>query len=983
MPRARTLALRTGSALLASALALGGLLVASPASSAPAPAQLVVSRVGTPGGTIGSGPSPVALVTVNADGSASSTAEVDLPVAASGSNRPLTLSGTSDAQGGLSLAADGSGLAIAGFGATPGQFSGDPKDQSAATAPREAGWIGADGSVDTSTVLTGLYDKDNVRSAATADGSSFYVAGKKGKESAADGVVLAARGSSSATIITDQDSNFRTVGIAGGRLWASSDKTATVGVSTLGTGLPTAAVGKVTTTPISTAAVQVGGAAGTPNGFALLDRDGDGQPDTAYVVVETSGIYKYALSGGSWMPRGSIPGAFQSIAARVQGGSAELYTLRLASPDANDLVAFTDTAASDADVAAGAATTLATAPAGTAFRGVALAPTGWNPPGSGSGGGGPGEPAPTIAADQPGLPLAVGDPTNPTLGLTVGSTDADPASLTVAVTANSAPAVAVDPVVSGTGERRTLAVTPGSVGTSTLTLTVTDPATEETATTTVVVGVSAATPGLTDARYLDGAADASSAIDVGDGYMIVADDETNTLRLYSRTVSGQPVRTWNFNSAGGFSGEGDLEAAARVGDTIYWMGSHSNNKSSVYKPQRSVLFTTTVTGSGADTQLAYGGKYTGLRQDLLAWDAAHGDRLGLDVGCSLAGGTHPDVSAGCNIEGFEVAPDDPTTGLIGFRSPLVGGKAVVVPVHDLPGLIGASTGAASFGDPILLDLGGRTIRELRRNDLGQYLITAGVPDDGDAALGWALYRWDGRAGTAPVLLRSLPSDTGAAGQEAGSWESIVSVPDLDSASTVQLITDNGTTVFYGDGTAGKDISPAALQKSRTATFALAASALPGGDGDGDGSGSGDGDGSGDGGSTTPATLHLSATTVTAGGTLRLTGAGFTAGERVSVVLHSTPVTLATTTASATGSIALSVTIPASTPAGAHTLVVTGADSGLTASAALTVAAAAADPALASTGSDLLGGLGLASAFVIFGLIAWRMREWGNGHIHRP
>jgi hypothetical protein len=98
--------------------------------------------------------------------------------------------------------------------------------------------------------------------------------------------------------------------------------------------------------------------------------------------------------------------------------------------------------------------------------------------------------------------------------------------------------------------------------------------------------------------------------------------------------------------------------------------------------------------------------------------------------------------------------------------------------------------------------------------------------------------------------------------------------------------------------------------------------------------------------------------VAPGGSLSVSGTGFTPGERVAIELHSTPVTLALSTADATGAIAAEVTIPAGTEPGEHTIVLTGLDSGRTASAAITVtqAATGAAAALPATGAALPVGL---------------------------
>jgi hypothetical protein len=57
--------------------------------------------------------------------------------------------------------------------------------------------------------------------------------------------------------------------------------------------------------------------------------------------------------------------------------------------------------------------------------------------------------------------------------------------------------------------------------------------------------------------------------------------------------------------------------------------------------------------------------------------------------------------------------------------------------------------------------------------------------------------------------------------------------------------------------------------------------------------------------------------------------GFAAGETVDAVLHSTPQTLASATASTTGALSYSFTVPSGLPDGAHSVVFTGATSGVT------------------------------------------------------
>ena len=101
-------------------------------------------------------------------------------------------------------------------------------------------------------------------------------------------------------------------------------------------------------------------------------------------------------------------------------------------------------------------------------------------------------------------------------------------------------------------------------------------------------------------------------------------------------------------------------------------------------------------------------------------------------------------------------------------------------------------------------------------------------------------------------------------------------------------------------------------------------------------------------------LHLSRDAVTAGDELRVEVTGLVPGELVDIELHSDPVVLGELRADAAGELRARLAIPASTPAGTHSIVVYAAASG-SAAAELEVRAApgSADPGdLASTGVQL-------------------------------
>ncbi|SOB85543.1 hypothetical protein SAMN06272789_5831 [Streptomyces sp. 1331.2] len=425
---------------------------------------------------------------------------------------------------------------------------------------------------------------------------------------------------------------------------------------------------------------------------------------------------------------------------------------------------------------------------------------------------------PTISFSAGYLSGAVGATGDPTVTVTVAQSGASASALTVAATASTRSTVARtgDVTVTDTGAARTLSVTAQGVGYTDLTVKVTGLG-GLSATRTLHYAASAAVQYSAASRYLTGSSDASAAVDAGGGFIVVGDDESNTLRLYDRNNSGAPVRSWDFSTALGVSKEIDIEAATRVGNTIYWTGSLGNNKDGVVKPDRHTVFATTITGSGAATQLTLAGQYHGLRDDLIDWDSANGDRYGFAAGA--ADGQVPKQIDGFNVEGLEFAPGSSTTAYVGFRAPLTpavtGGRALLVPVTDFPSLLDGSASHATFGDPIELDLGGLSVRDIRRNDLGQYLIVAGSWAAEDNSAPYALYRWNGLPGSQPVKLVDLPTG------DYGAWEAVPDVPDLDApGARAQLITDDGSADLYHDGTAAKDLTHPEWKKSRSTWFTL-------------------------------------------------------------------------------------------------------------------------------------------------------------------
>ena len=99
------------------------------------------------------------------------------------------------------------------------------------------------------------------------------------------------------------------------------------------------------------------------------------------------------------------------------------------------------------------------------------------------------------------------------------------------------------------------------------------------------VTVSAGEFSLSKPVLFEGAVDGSAAADVGDGFSVGATDEDNEFRLYD-VKGGLSLKKLDVGveaavkSALGVEKikECDVEGAAKIGDLIFWIGSHGRNK---------------------------------------------------------------------------------------------------------------------------------------------------------------------------------------------------------------------------------------------------------------------------------------------------------------------------------------------------------------------------------------------------------------------
>lgn len=240
-------------------------------------------------------------------------------------------------------------------------------------------------------------------------------------------------------------------------------------------------------------------------------------------------------------------------------------------------------------------------------------------------------------------------------------------------------------------------------------------------------GLTAATP----TEYF-GTCSASAGAFLDAAHFVAASDEDSVLRVY-RVGASQPVATLDLS---GFLAldrqrpEADLEGAARAGDRIWWIGSHSRTAEGKRAPNRQCLFATRLAPApaGPPGLEPLGRPYRRLLDDLLAAPSLQ------SVPLAGAAALAPEAG-GVNIEGLAAAPDGPVW--IGFRSPVPAGRALLVPLLNPEAILRGER--AQLGEPARLDLSGLGVRDLLWAG-GRCWILAGPADGGGS---FRLYVWEG------------------------------------------------------------------------------------------------------------------------------------------------------------------------------------------------------------------------------------------------
>jgi hypothetical protein len=334
-------------------LSASSLSLVSLASAAPiTPGNFVLLRVGDGATTLTTASAAVFLEEYTPTGSPVQT--IAVPTTTVGSNRRLTIAGSSTAEGGLSISPDGRYITFTGYDAAPATAS--IATSTTVANNRIVGVLDTvTGTLDTSTVYTTAFSGQSIRGA-TTDGTNIWaVGGTGGVQTTTIGAV------GTATQLSTAPTNLRRIEIFNGQLYIGTGAAGFQGVSAVGTGTPTA-TGQTTT--------LLSGFTGTQSTYDFWFAN----PTTLYVADDRAvgsggGIQKWTQSAGVWslaytLSTGTGATSVRGLTGAFVGGTATLYATSTQAGSNNNFVFVTDTGASSAY------NVLATSGTNRLFRGI-------------------------------------------------------------------------------------------------------------------------------------------------------------------------------------------------------------------------------------------------------------------------------------------------------------------------------------------------------------------------------------------------------------------------------------------------------------------------------------------------------------------------------------------------------------------------------------------------------------------------------------
>ncbi|MBD2566149.1 MULTISPECIES: DUF3616 domain-containing protein [Nostoc] len=273
-----------------------------------------------------------------------------------------------------------------------------------------------------------------------------------------------------------------------------------------------------------------------------------------------------------------------------------------------------------------------------------------------------------------------------------------------------------------------------------------------------------------------GICDSSAGVAIANkNQFVVANDEDNLLRVYqsANNSSGKTIVDLGQLLPAPTKIEMDIEGSATIDNIVYWITSHARNSQGELRPTRHNFLAVKFTVTGEEVNvLRVGHSYRNLLGDMLIKNKQIKKFL------ESAELLPPEAEGGLNIEGLCSTPNKEL--YIGFRNPIPNQKSLLIPLKKPADLVNKAGVSADFGDPILLDLGGRGIRSIEYCEAHKiYLIIAGAFDN---VSNFALYQWSGNVQENPELIDfTFPEDFRP--------ESLFFYPDREDE--LQIMSDDG------------------------------------------------------------------------------------------------------------------------------------------------------------------------------------------------
>ena len=360
---------------LALLVATSVVLAVSSLNAAPFTADnIVVCRVGDGAAALTSAATPVFLDEFTPAGAL--VQSIAMPTTVNGANQISTAAGTATNECAITRSANGNYLLITGYNAAAGTAA--VATSTSAAVPRVIGRVDVNGVIDTTTTTTS-FSGSGIRSATSDNGTNLWAVGS------GTGVIYTTLGGSGAPIIVSNTAtNLRVINNFGGQLYIASGAGA-LRSAAVGTGLPTTTGQTITSLPGMPTATN------TFNGFFFADLNaGVAGVDTLYIASDagaltpatelSGGILKFSLVGGTWTYNGTFAAAtgppaitqtgFFGLAGSISGSNVTLFSTK-----ATQLLSVVDSTGYNSAPTAPIAQ-LATNTTNTAFRSVALVPSG-------------------------------------------------------------------------------------------------------------------------------------------------------------------------------------------------------------------------------------------------------------------------------------------------------------------------------------------------------------------------------------------------------------------------------------------------------------------------------------------------------------------------------------------------------------------------------------------------------------------------------